>query len=134
MTVAMVFGLGGAMQVAAGDLVRVELNKVEAAQGGGCSTYFLFRNSFSEAFKVLEMSLAVMDKAGVINQLLTINAAPIPAERTTLKLFDIPDIDCGQISEILVHDIPACEAENTEAMACYSVVGLDSKAAIGLIK
>ena len=38
------------------------------------------------------MSLAIFDASGVIDRLLSIDAAPLPAARTTLKLFEIPDI------------------------------------------
>ncbi|MEE8500504.1 MAG: hypothetical protein V3S27_08005, partial [Kiloniellales bacterium] len=71
-----------------GQLV-VELNKFETIENG-CRTFFLFRNQTGMTFQGFEMSLAILDKQGVIDRLLTVDAAPLKAERTTLKLFEIP--------------------------------------------
>ncbi len=69
-----------------GQLV-VELNKVEASDTGGCSAFFLFRNGTDNSFEGFEMSLAILDTNGVIDRLLSTDAAPLPVARTTLKLF-----------------------------------------------
>ena len=47
------------------------------------------------------MSLAILDGNGVIDRLLSIDAAPLPADRTTLKLFEIPGLACANISQVL---------------------------------
>ena len=65
--------------------LSVDLNKFEPAEGGGCRAFFLFRNQTGLTFEGFEMSLAILDGAGVIDRLLTIDAAPIPVGRTTLK-------------------------------------------------
>lgn len=112
----------------------VELNKFEAATGGGCQAFFLFRNQTGLAFEAFEMSLAVLDADGVIDRLLTIDAAPLPAGRTTLKLFEMPQIDCAGISEILLHDIAACRPQNAEEMDCFAILDLASRTGSPLVK
>lgn len=72
--------------------LTVELNKFEASENGGCRAFFLFRNQSGKAFEGFEMSLAILDTQGVIDRLLNIDAAPLPVARTTLKLFEIPEI------------------------------------------
>ena len=110
---ACVLGLvpGLAAAQSAGGLT-VELNKVEASESGGCSAFFLFRNETDNSFEGFEMSLAILDKAGVIDRLLSIDAAPLPVRRTTLKLFEVPQIACEHISEILLHDLTSCRPQN----------------------
>lgn len=105
----------------------VELNKFEAAEDGGCRTFFLFRNGSGMALEAFEMSLAILDSNGVIDQLLTIDAAPLPVARTTLKLFEIPDLTCDAISEVLLHDMPACKPQNADAIDCFEIMDLSSK-------
>ena len=112
----------------------VELNKFEEGEGGGCRTFFLFRNQAGMTLEAFEMSLAVLDSDGVIDQLLSIDAAPLPIARTTLKLFEIPDIACNDISEILLHEMTACTPQNADPIDCFEVMDLSSKAAAGFVK
>jgi hypothetical protein len=80
------------------------------------------------------MSLAILDGGGVINRLLSIDAAPLPVQRTTLKLFEVPEISCDNISEILLHELTACKPQNAEPMDCFPILDLNSKTSAMLVK
>jgi hypothetical protein len=112
----------------------VELNKLEEGEGGACRAFFLFRNRTGRSFEGFEMSLALLDRGGVIDQLLTVDAAPLPVARTTLKLFEFPDVACGDISELLLHEVGACRPQNAGEMDCFAFMELDSKADAALVK
>ncbi len=114
--------------------LSVELNKFEAGENGGCRAFFLFRNGTDQSFDGFEMSLAILDKSGVIDRLLSIDASPLPVQRTTLKLFEIPSIACEDISEILLHDLTSCKPQNAEEMDCFPILTLGSKANAALVK
>lgn len=114
--------------------LRVELNKTEEIETGGCRAFFLFRNQTGKSFEGFEMSLAILDGQGVIDRLLSIDAAPLPVQRTTLKLFEIPEIACSNISEILLHDITSCQPQNEEQMDCFPILELGSRTAAPLVK
>lgn len=114
--------------------LTVELNKVEEIDGGGCRAFFLFRNETASSFDGFEMSLAIMDSNGVIDRLLSIDAAPLPVARTTLKLFEIPDTACANISEILLHEMTSCKQQNEDEMDCFPILDLNSKADAVLVK
>jgi hypothetical protein len=114
--------------------LTVDLNKFEAKEGGGCRAFFLFRNQTGMTFEGFEMSLAILDTAGVIDRLLTIDAAPIPVGRTTLKLFEIPEISCDAISEILLHEIASCRPQNAEEMDCFPLLDLTSRTSARLVQ
>lgn len=128
-------GLGPATVQAqpAGPLL-VELNKFEEIDGGGCRAFFLFRNETGLSFEGFEMSLAILDANAVIDRLLSIDAAPLPVARTTLKLFEIPDIACAGISEILLHDMTACKPQNADEADCFAMIDLNSRTSAPLVK
>ncbi len=115
------------------DRLLVELNKFETIENG-CRTFFLFRNRTEITFQGFEMSLAILDQQGVIDRLLTVEAAPLKAERTTLKLFEIPETQCADIGEILLHEIAKCEPDQGEPIDCFSIIDLKSRAAAPLVK
>lgn len=114
--------------------LTVELNKAEEIEGGGCRAFFLFRNQTGKSFEGFEMSLAILDGKGVIDRLLSIDAAPLPVARTTLKLFEIPQIACADISEILLHEMTACRPQNEDEMDCFEILDLTSKTPAALVK
>ena len=112
----------------------VELNKLEPMDGGGCRVFFVFRNRTGTAFERFEMALALFDRAGVVDRLLTVDAAPLPPARTTLKLFEVPGLDCGTVSEVLLHDLPACAQPNRDAADCFGLLDLSSRTPAPLVQ
>lgn len=114
--------------------LTVELNKLEQTKDSGCQAFFLFHNKTGMAFSGFEMSLAILDTKGIIQRLLTIDASPIPAGRTSLKLFEIPDMQCSDISEILLHDLPSCKPQNGAETDCFQFLDLTSRSSAKLEK
>jgi hypothetical protein len=131
---ALAFGLQTTHSHAQSAKLTVELNKFEANENGGCRAFFLFRNQSDITLEGFEMSLAILDKQGVIDRLLSIDAAPISAARTTLKLFEISDIPCADISEILLHELASCRPQNGEEMDCFPMLTLTSRTSATLVK
>jgi hypothetical protein len=133
LSAALVLSAGAA--AAAGDgRLSVELNKFEPGEGGGCRAFFLFRNGTPETLAGFEMSLAILDAQGVIDRLLTIDAAPLPAQRTTLKLFEIPETACGDIGQVLLHDLTSCRPQNGDERDCFAIIDLSSRTPAPLVK
>lgn len=124
----------GASAVPASGGLTVELNKFEDGDSGGCRAFFLFHNQTGKTFEGFEMSLAILDGRGVIDRLLSIDAAPLPADRTTLKLFEIPGLACNNISQVLLHEIPVCKPQNEDPIDCFPLLTLASKAPAALVK
>lgn len=114
--------------------LTVELNKFEEADGGSCRAFFLFRNETGMSFEGFEMSLAILDRSGVIDRLLSVDAAPLPVARTTLKLFEIPETGCAAVSEVLLHDVPVCKPENADPADCFALIDLVSRTSAPLVK
>ncbi len=126
--------LSGAPVLAEAGKLGIEVNKFEEIEGGGCRAYFLFANDTPNSFEGFEMSLAIFDKSGVIDRLLSIDAAPLPVARTTLKLFEVPQIACANIGQILLHDVPVCKPQNAETVDCYPLINLTSRTSAPLVK
>ena len=118
--------IGGPALSQGGGLV-IELNKFEDGEQNACQAFFLFRNSTDETFESFEMSFAILDGNGVIDRLLTIDASPLNASRTALKLFELPDISCADVSEILIHEIGSCKPQNQAEIDCFPLIDLVSR-------
>ena len=128
------FAMASQAQTAESGKLIVELNKFEENKAGGCRAFFLFRNQTKLTFEGFEMSLAILNTGGIIDRLLSIDAAPISAARTTLKLFEIPEIGCGDISEILLHELASCKPQNADELDCFPLLDLISRTPAKLVK
>jgi len=113
--------------------LTVELNKFEEAENQTCRAFFLFRNATDLTLEGFEMSMAILNSGGIIDRLLTIDAAPLASNRTTLKLFEIPETACGEISEILIHEIGVCKPQNQEEIDCFDIIELVSRTDAALV-
>ncbi len=117
---------------AAGSL-RIELNKLEP-QDGACRANLVFENRTGASFSNLTLDLVMFDSEGVIAKRLAVNAAPLPAEKTSVKLFDIEGLACANIGRILINDALDCVDEGGEISECVTRIEPSSRSQAPLIK
>jgi len=87
--------------------LEIELNKLESVEGA-CRSYMVFRNGTEIAYQSLRLDLVLFGKDGVIMRRLALEAAPLAPGKTTVKLFDVQGIACGDIAQVLLNDVTAC--------------------------
>jgi hypothetical protein len=110
--------------------VRVELNRLEP-RGDACRTYLVLQNTSGAAYKSLKLDLFVFDTGGVVAQRLAVEAGPLPAKKTSVKLFDFPGITCERFGRVLLNDVLTCEqADGTTRDDCLGVVDTASKGSV----
>ncbi|WGF87550.1 Tat pathway signal sequence domain protein [Marinivivus vitaminiproducens] len=111
----------------------VELNKLEA-QGDACRAFLLFENSGDQAYTSLKLDLVLFDAGGVIERRLLVEGAPIAAEKTIIKQFDLTGLPCDGIGRVLLNDITACETAAGPRQDCIGTVQVASRAPAPLVK
>jgi hypothetical protein len=123
--------VGAAVQAQQG--VRIELNKLEP-QDGACRAYLVFENNTGHTFTEYKLDLVMFDPDDVIARRLAVDAAPLRADKTTVKLFDIEGLDCGNIGRILVNDVLDCADDTGPRQNCVTEIEPVSKADVALVK
>lgn len=113
--------------------VRVELNKLEP-QDDACRAYLVFENQTGQSFSGLTLDLVMFDKDGVIAKRLAVNAAPLPAAKTSVKLFDIDGLACTDIGRILINDALDCADGDGEVPNCVALVQSSSRGEVAFEK
>ncbi|SMF22308.1 hypothetical protein SAMN06265365_104123 [Tistlia consotensis] len=88
--------------------VHIELNKLEQ-QGEACRAYLLFENEKGAEYPVYRLDLVLFDKDGRIDRRIAVDASPLRAGKSVVKLFDLTGLQCSAISKILLNDISPCE-------------------------
>src|ERR1700740_1376387 len=84
--------------------IGVELNRLED-QGGNCRAYLVITNPGAAEYSGFALDLVIFDRGGTIMYRLAVDAAPVRPEKTSVKVFDIPETACGAIGSILVNDV-----------------------------
>lgn len=107
--------------------ISIELNKLEPLEGS-CRAYFVVRPAGATEYKEFKMELLVFDTAGVIQKWLAIDAAPLRAGKTSVKLFDVAGVTCDKIGSVLLNDVTACADASGDIAGCVERVTPSSKA------
>lgn len=107
--------------------VMVELNKLEP-QAKSCRIYMLVDNKSEQAFQTLKLDLILFRPDGVIERRLALDLAPLRAHKTSVKTFDLDQVECSGISSVLVNDAIECRAETSAVPDCLDRLKLSSRA------
>jgi len=114
-------------------MVRVELNKLEP-RDGGCRAYLLLENGTGSAFETLKLDLAMFDPDGVVSRRLAVETAPLPAGKTSLKVFDVDGLSCTDIGSVLLNDVAACADGSGARDDCLGLVAVGARGSVEFIK
>ena len=118
---------------AAPSAVEIELNKLEPVDGA-CRAYMIFRNQSESNFASYRLDLVMFGKDGVLAKRIVVEAAPLPATKTSLKQFDIQGLACPDLGQVLLNDVTACRDQGGEKADCAATVKLQSKGDVQFVK
>ncbi len=114
--------------------IEIELNKVED-NGGSCLASFVFRNRLGHTLNRFSMDLYVFDRDGVIARRVVLDLAPLRGDKITVAQFFLIERPCGEVSRILINDIPSCRSEGTgETLDCLDGLTVTSRSLIEMVK
>ena len=113
--------------------INIELNKLEPVKGA-CRAYLVLTNPAVQAYTSFKLDLVIFDQGGVIAKRLALNMAPIRANKTSVKLFDIAGLKCEGIGRVLINDVVGCSSDSGELTGCITQVKPQSRAGVPFIK
>ena len=126
-------GFGGAAS-AAGPGLDIELNKAEDGDGS-CVASFVVRNNMGHTLDRFSMDLYVFDSEGVIARQVLLDLAPLRGNKITVARFNLIARSCGEVSRILVNDIPSCRSAGSgDTLDCLSALTVSSRDSIEMVK
>ena len=140
--------LGVAMLVAAGPLaaqetdtphdgagaaIHVELNRLDS-NGNACQPYLVFENKAEYALSDLRLDLVLFDADGIVADRMAINAAPLPAGKTSLIVFEVDSMPCESVGRILINDVIACAGGPATAEECLDLLTTATRVDVPLFK
>ncbi|MFT5445530.1 MAG: hypothetical protein ACI9DC_000691 [Gammaproteobacteria bacterium] len=116
-----------------GAVIDVELNRLDA-RGEGCGVQMVVTNGSSTAYTDFSLELVVFDKAGQIVRRTLLNVAPVRASKTTVYSFNLKDLKCEGVGEILLNDVVDCAQASGPVENCVDEVVATSRAKVNFKK
>ena len=112
------------------DALSIELNDVAPADGG-CRLTFLVQNALGSDLTNLALETAVLTTEGQVQQVTLFDFGDLPDQRPRVRQFDLPDLPCESVGQVLVNDIASCEG--LETGACETGLVLSTRTDIDLV-
>jgi hypothetical protein len=113
--------------------ISFQLNRLEQ-QGGSCRAYLVIANQGAAGFAGFTLDLVIFDRGGTIARRIAVDVAPVRADKTMVKVFDIPETACGAIGSILVNDVLHCRDASGDVAGCVDRITTSSKLPVALSK
>ncbi len=122
-------------------MVSLELNKLEpvpaAAAGGapGCRAYIVATDPDNgPKVDAMRLDLVLFGTDGVIARRIALDVGPIQPGRTQVRPFDLRDLACEGIGQILVNDALICKIGGADQGDCLDRVKTSSRITAKLAK
>lgn len=119
-------GLAAALAMAAGSAataqeaapsLTLELNALQPSERG-CRFVFVATNELGGELSNVAYELVLFDKAGQVSRITVASFKDLPRGKTKVRQFDFPEVDCSDLSRVLINDATECAGPGIEPDAC----------------
>ena len=111
--------------------IALELNNAQPS-GEACRLSFLIRNDLGTPLADMGIEIVILDDKGLAQDLMVLSTGTLSDGKRRLRQFDLPNVDCSALGEILINDVSDCQAVGMTAPACLAALRPSSKIAIKL--
>jgi hypothetical protein len=118
---------------AASDALHIELNRLED-RGAGCRVHLVLENTSPRAYDSYRLDLVIFGADGVIARRVALETAPLRANKTVVKEFELADLACTQVGRILLNDVSQCASAGGDVDDCVTTTRVSSRASVSFVK
>lgn len=113
--------------------IHIELNKLETVKGA-CRAYLVTQNLTQTRFESLKLDVVMFNNDGIVAKRLAVQIAPMPAGKTSLKVFDIDGLTCDKIGQLLLNDVLECKDKKGDRNDCLSLISVSQRGSVPFIE
>jgi hypothetical protein len=113
--------------------LHIELNRLEE-RNDGCRVHLVLENSSPHAYSSYRLDLVIFASDGVIARRLALEAAPLRANKTMVKEFELSGLACRRVGRVLLNDISACASAAGDMDDCVATTRVSSRASASFVK
>jgi len=118
--------------------ITAELNRADTVETG-CRLSFVIHNETPHDFGSMQWDLVSFDPEGLIAARMAAEIAPLKADKTSVKQFDILDFDCEHLARLLLNAVAQCSTNGAEGEVsarndCLDAMELSTRTRIEFLK
>lgn len=113
--------------------LHIELNRLED-RDDGCRVHLVVENPSERAYSSYRLDLVIFASDGVIARRLALETAPLRANKTMVKEFELAGLACRGVGRVLLNDVSACASEAGEMHDCVTRTRVSSRASTSFVK
>ena len=134
-SIVLLFALAASQNLARaqGNELHIELNRLEE-HGDGCRVHLVLENTSPRAYTSYRLDLVIFAADGVISRRLALETAPLRANKTMVKEFELADLTCREVGRILLNDVAACSSDSGDRDDCVTTTRVSSRASVAFVK
>ncbi|WP_319529967.1 hypothetical protein [uncultured Cohaesibacter sp.] len=118
-------------EAAAEGTLGLELNNA-VNHDSVCRLSFMVHNGLDVQLETLGLEVVLLDKQGLAQDFLMLRSGNLPTGKRRVRQFDLPDVNCNNLGEVLINDVAECTAEGLDANGCLAILTPSSRIAIKL--
>lgn len=112
--------------------VTVELNKLQQVDNA-CRAFLVTQNMTDTQFESLQLDVVMFNNDGIVAKRLAVEIGPMAPDKTSLKVFDIADLPCDKIGQLLLNDVIQCRDDKGVRTDCLSLIQVSSRDKVAFI-
>ncbi|WP_420407551.1 hypothetical protein [Hoeflea sp.] len=114
-------GHGASAQDQQSGNIGIELNRLEQ-NGEACRLTFVVGNGLGSDLSGSGFEMVVFDANGLVRLMTVFDFGALPAGKTVVKRFELPDTGCESVSRILVNSAARCSGPGVDASQCAAAL------------
>ena len=120
--------------------LTLELNKLEpmaatTSAAAGCRAYLVANDpEGGPKFDALQLDLVMFGSDGVIARRIGLDIGPVQPGRIVVRPFELRDLGCDSIAQILVNDVVVCKVAGADQTDCLDRVKTASRVTTKLVR
>lgn len=112
--------------------LSLDLNALEQV-GPACRLVFVATNRTGAAIDELSLETVLFDAAGTVDRFALFDFQALPASKTRVRQFDLPDIRCGDIGRVLINGAASCKGQALKGTECMDHLELKSSSGTEIV-
>jgi hypothetical protein len=106
--------------------IAIELNAV-AQVDKTCRLSFRIRNTLKVSVKDMAMELVLFDGDGMTERFVVVRTGEVPAGRSRVRQYDMPNLDCDILGSALLNDVSECDGDGLTPEVCLDKISVASR-------
>lgn len=106
--------------------IAIELNGAEA-NGKACRISLVLQNGLPTTIDDMALELVLFEQDGRVNRFVVVRSAKLPAGKSRVRQFDIPETTCPSIARILVNDVKECSGPGLTPGSCADSIKVTTR-------